>query len=339
MPTTKATAAHRSARTPLLSLAGFTLAAALLGAPGARAAEFKVINLNATGAWNGAAPCLTADRQTDASIAQRLSSMGGGKALVEADVAGFRLIAQPAPLVRAFKEITAQLPSRTSNARDGDCHDVSCASRAVFGQAVGTRLLLLAAAYRYNAVGLVGGASAWTPAQLDLVLASFGDLPTAAFITTSNQYRTFRDSTAKAFPATVLAAHRQGVAAEAGEGQPGITVYPHFHQASAKERRAIVVHEMAHEFARGFADRGDWKSAWAEAAALDAAQAGENETSFASGYAQTNVDEDFAESVVAYRYSAAMLLKRAPHRYAILRQQMFSGVEYQAGGTCALAAA
>jgi hypothetical protein len=332
MPTTETPAARSSA--PWFALAGFTLAAALLGGP-ATAAEFKVINRTVTGAWDGVAPCLTADQQTDSSISRRLAGLAKGQALINAEVAGFRLVAQPASLVKAFQEITARLPSRTLTLSDADCHDVSCASRAAFGQDTGTRVLLLAAAHRYNGASLVDRVTgAWTPAQFDLVISAFGDLPAATFINTNNEYRAFRDDPASLSPGAALASRGVGVAAEAGEGQPGITVYPGFHQVSARERRAIVVHEMAHEFTRGLADGGQWKTAWAAAAALDAAQAGENETSFASGYAQTNIDEDFAESVVAYRYSAALLLRRAPHRYAILRQQMFAGVEYGVAARC-----
>jgi hypothetical protein len=335
MPTTATPAVRRSARAPWFALAGVTLAAALLGGPAADAAEFKVINRTVTGAWDGVAPCLTADSQTDSSIAKRLASLAGGQKLVDAEVAGFRLVAQPASLVRALREITAKRPSRTLTEAGADCHDVSCAATAVFGRGAGTRLLLLAAAYRYNGAGLIDRkAGAWTPAQLDLVLSAFGDLPAATFTTAKTEYRTFRDNPVRTFEGPALASRSANVAAEAGEGQPGITVYPGFHQVSAKERRAIVLHEMAHEFTRGLADGGHWRTAWSAAAALDAAQAGENQTSFASGYAETNVDEDFAESVVAYRYSAALLLRRAPHRYVILRQQMFAGMEYGAASRC-----
>jgi hypothetical protein len=99
------------------------------------------------------------------------------------------------------------------------------------------------------------------------------------------------------------------------------------------ERRVVLVHELAHEFTRT-QGRG-WRTAWQEAIQADAeAAANSNLPSVPSAYANRGLDEDFAESVAAYRYIAPLLKRRAPHRYALLKAWMFKGAEYGSARAC-----
>ncbi|HEX6858858.1 MAG TPA: hypothetical protein VF138_01470 [Caulobacteraceae bacterium] len=316
-----------------IALAALAGAFALVGFA-SQAADFRPISFTVAGAWNGVAPCLAPARLTARAIEQRLALAAGAKR-IDAEVAGVRFKDQPAAEVAAFKAIASR---RLRNDRQlaaavaRDCTDVLCASREVFGDEAGARILLLATERHYNAAPLLEGEHAWSVDDLDLLIAGFADWPTGSFPQPHGEPRIVREDSEDAQPSRQVMAHRLGVAAMAGEGQPGIVFFPKWRSIRPSERRAIVIHELAHEFARRQPET--WRSQWAQAAAKDADRAGEGSSSFVSAYAESDIDEDFAESVSAYRYSAPLLMRRAPARYAYIKRTVFNGVEYGAAVSC-----
>lgn len=306
-------------------------ALALTCAP-ASAGEFQALNMTVAHAWSGAAPCLSPARRSEVSISGQLHAAVSGAPRVDAEVAGFTFQAEPQPLVSAFRQMTRLLP-RNAVAKAA-CQDVECAARALFGQEVGPRLLLLAIVYRYNASAAgADAARPWTVAELDELLTAFGDLPASLFPLESVDYRALVHRQSPELPATGRAFE---LAAHAGEGSDGIVFAQGWLKTSATERRAIIVHELAHEFTRARGHDFNWRAPWAAAMASDAHDAeASGQPSMASAYAQKNMDEDFAESVTAYRYMAPMLKRRAPARYAFLKDWMFDGLEYGAAAKCA----
>lgn len=320
-------------RSPLATAALAVAAVCFLGwASPARAAEVHAINTTVAAHWNGQAPCLSNGAPTDAQIAERLRRLGKQAPKRDVRIGDRVLRAQPKPLADALTEL---MRDRRQRDLPAGCADVVCASKALFGNQAGPRLLLIAASYRYDAVPLVLGAdAAWSAADLDLVLAAFDDFALAGDTARPQEYRLLAYNE-QSPEGRLVAAQRMGVAATAGEGEAGITFYQAFQRAPHNERRAIVVHELAHEFVRVHGRDAAWKAAWRQAAARDAALADEARNySFASAYGMTNLDEDIAESVVAYRYAAPMLKRRAPNRYAFIRDQIFGGVEYGSAQKC-----
>lgn len=316
------------------AFATISLAAAAvlaLGCIPASAGEFPVLNMTVAHAWSGTAPCLAPAQRSDASIARQLDAAVAGAPLVNAEVAGFTFQAQPEPLVSAFRQMTRLLPSRKG--AQASCHDVDCAARTVFGQEVGPRLLLLASVYRYNASAMgAEAARPWTAAELDELLAALGDMPASLFPLEDIDYRALVHRRAPEAPASGRAFE---LAAHAGEGSDGIVFAQGWLKTSAPERRAIVVHELAHEFTRARGQTFNWRAPWSAAMATDARAAeATGQPGMASAYAGTNMDEDFAESVTAYRYMAPLLKRRAPARYAFLKEWMFDGLEYGAATRC-----
>lgn len=57
-----------------------------------------------------------------------------------------------------------------------------------------------------------------------------------------------------------------------------------------------------------------------------------------SACADANPDEDFAESVAAFRYAPPRLKQRSPARFAFLRDRVFAGRSYGSAAACAPAA-
>lgn len=283
--------------------------------------------------WGGWAPCMTG-RETSLGLQLAPLLEGGG---VSVELAGFQLEDQSPAAVEAFAALTADLRRRIrsgkAEAPPSNCRDVPCAMTALFGPDVGPRLLLLALAYHFDASDL--GASAdrpWTAAELDEILGALSDLPEEWFPLDLHDFRLllYRDAEAQARigPAPGNAGD---LIAIAGEGFPGILVAGGWRKLSHLERRATLVHEIAHEYARTH----HWRGAWSRAMRDDRAAARIAGTESAvSTYAEESPDEDFAESVAAYRYMGDFLEARAPARYAYLRDRVFHGLEYRAEETC-----
>jgi len=318
-----------------LTVASACIAAVVLSTA-AHAGDFGAINLTVEHAWSGVAPCLSKTAYTEDGVAQRLAQLSRGAPIVNAHVIGIDFVSQPAPLVTAFRQITRLIPRSGEGVADrvpSDCHDVVCASRAVFGDEAGPRLLLIAAAYHFNASSLGETTSQpWTVQDLDRLIAALDDMPRGFFPLPGGEYRALVHRANQSWwaPAPMLAFE---VVARSGNGQPGIMIEDGWEQASANERRVVLIHELAHEFTR--AQGRGWQTPWVQAMTADAeAAAGPNQPSVASAYAERNLDEDFAESVAAYRYIAPLLKRRAPHRYALLKDWVFKGAEYGSARAC-----
>lgn len=285
--------------------------------------------------WGGWAPCLSA---RDESLGLRLAPYldGGG---VSAEIAGFQLEDQPPAAVEAFAALTSDLRRRIKAGKAAPaaspCRDVPCAMTALFGPDVAPRLLLLAMAYRFDASDLGAPADRpWTPGELDDMLAAFADLPAEWFPLDLKDFRLllYRDAEAQARigPAPDGAAE---LVAIAGDGFPGILVASGWRRLGQQERRATLVHEIAHEYARTHHWRGAWSRAMRDDRVMGRVS---NTASSVSVYADESPDEDFAESVAAYRYMADLLEARAPARYAFLRDRVFHGLEYRSEAACGL---
>ena len=222
----------------------------MLTATPAGAAGVGVINLTVAHSWSGVAPCLSPERQTAAVIAKKLRAAVKGASTVDADVVGVAFKNQPEPLVAAFRQMTRQLPRRlAAESIPPTCKTVECAAHALFGPEDGPRLLLLATVYHFNASEFGETPThPWLTDELDEVIAAFEDLPPSFFPLDPAEYRILAHKHREPPLATSHAMFE--LAAQAGEGEPGIIIATGWHRAGGAERRAIIVHELAHEFVR-----------------------------------------------------------------------------------------
>ncbi len=285
--------------------------------------------------WTGAAACLNAQ---DASLAPRLAPHVQGHG-VDARVAGFDLRDQPAEAVTAFRALTRRLERDLKSgkvaATPSSCQDVTCAMVALVGPDLGPRMLLLAMQYGYMTSDLGARADRrWTARELDVVLAAAADLPQDWFTAEGGTYRIMLHRQIEAAIRVGAMAPSAGfLVALAGDGYPGVLIADGWDRINTRERRVIVVHELAHELSRKAPSR--WRSDWRRAMKADRALARRTKTaSSVSVYADSDTGEDFAESVAAYRYLPALLQARAPNRYGFLKHTVFKGAEYGSEAGC-----
>ncbi|MFC3069388.1 hypothetical protein [Phenylobacterium soli] len=284
-------------------------------------------------AWTGEAACLAPDRLNARSVEARLARLGAGEPRVDRTVAGFELKDETRPLAEALSRL---VPTDAGASPDPACHTAACAAAAVFGADIGPKLLYLLARYGYNGSPLVTGGKAWEPSELDEALAAFGDLPPnlAPF---DDRVRTLaHDHDAALMERSDRDPMDDQPMAASGGQIDGILIGHAWHAATPAERRASILHELAHQFIESQGASFGWPDAWRRAMDADArfAFATGQSTSVVSLYAQRSQDEDFAESATAYRYMPHLLGMRAPNRYALLREWMFDGLEYAAPDQC-----
>lgn len=286
-------------------------------------------------AWSGAAPCLAPERLSVRSIAARLNRLTGAAPKISLSVAGFRIEDEAAPLVEALRRLAPDTPSPVPS--QAACHKALCASQALFGDEVGPRLLYLLVRYGYDGLPAEVPAPGWTAQSLDEALAAFGDLP-ANLLPLDGTVRSLADDHGLEMLQSDDRDPMNGdtpMAASGGE-LGGIRLGAAWDRAAPAERRASIVHELAHQFALSARAGPDWRTRWLRAVMADAdwARRTGQPTSAVSFYAQRSLDEDFAESATAYRYMPDLLGMRAPNRYALLKDGMFDGLEYHSADQC-----
>jgi hypothetical protein len=301
---------HRAA-----ALIGFAIALAtaapVAAAPAAQVREPAYWSV--AEAWSGFAPCVAAREPWFGERVAPLLTSAGSDALS-------RL------LVRAG----AGKPSAAG------CADAACAANALFGEKVGPRVLLLGG-YGFDATGLTQRPDRpWSVDELDDILAALSDLPADWFPLDRKRLRLLvpSNAAAEAFAGPPPSGGGELVAV-AGTGRPGIILAAGWRSLDHDVRRAAFVHELAHEFSRARGGALNLTARWARAMAADAARPrAAGGRSSVSVYADANAEEDFAESVAAYRYMAPLLKRRAPARYALLRELVFGGREYVSAPGC-----
>ena len=98
--------------------------------------------------------------------------------------------------------------------------------------------------------------------------------------------------------------------------------------------QATVLHEMAHNFGseKNLDESKEWLTAsgWVQ----KDEEWSTSKDNFVSDYAASNPHEDFAETVVAFRYDPAKLKAVSPEKYKFIKDRVFGGVEYTTAQMC-----
>lgn len=287
-------------------------------------------------AWDGKGACLAPAAFNDTILQARTRPLIAGEPMVNETVAGFDLKDQPRRLVSALRALAPDAAAGTSTV-DPACNDVDCAAKALFG-AEGGRLVHMLVRFGYNgSARAADGASAWSGSELDIVLAAMGDLPGSAQpLTASPRVMLRQDHLSVLKHAPADRPFGMEPVALSGGDTAGVRVSELWDQLQPHERRAVMFHELAHEFVATHWAKVEWRSRWAQAVVQDAAWTARLglPDGAVSTYGDRNIDEDFAESATAYRYAPGLLAVRAPNRYAFLRDWMFDGLEYFSSPQC-----
>lgn len=103
---------------------------------------------------------------------------------------------------------------------------------------------------------------------------------------------------------------------------------------SPERMQAIMFHEMSHNI--GQSKKLDTSEEWLKISGwVDRVEYWiPSEKKFISDYSYANPQEDFAESMVGYRYDPVTLKKIAPEKYEFIKNKVFGGIEYTGALMC-----
>lgn len=228
----------------------------------------------------------------------------------DARVKNFRFQDEPKALVDAFKDMT----KRYNNHPQSECTTVLCAVDEIWGPEIGRKLLYMKVRHGYNgSEHAFSDAIQFTAPQLDKVLLALGDLPA--------QYeRVGRNGNQRLTVSPVGDRHSSQPAAAA---DAEIRLYDVWKNHANYTQQYTLFHEFAHNIGT-LNDRFDQSSEWRGLARACSV----------SEYGNTNQREDFAESIMAYRYDPRGLKRRCPEKYEVLKTRIFSGREFIDRSSC-----
>lgn len=236
--------------------------------------------------------------------------------------------------LNTFRLLTSKLdildrpiPSQTRNFRSS-CKSVSCALKQIFGE-TSTQLHYLNQKFGFNGSHLsYDGTSPWKKRDLDVALLAINDYPDGLFPLEPN----------KRFVRAANGTGEEGVYANAT-----ITVFDHWDTQTNEQKRATIFHELAHNVSgmskMDESERWKAKSGWENTTKIvNGKKVTISEALYSytivSNYGMTNEWEDFAESVVAYRYNPKALQEVDPDKFTFMKKFVFDNVEYTSQKAC-----
>lgn len=211
------------------------------------------------------------------------------------------------------------------------CKKVACAVKEIFGNDTGLQLLYMQRRFGMNGSHIIKEstrATPWRKSELDTVLLALSDFPDG--IMPVQDTRTM-----------IHAPRNQGNGSTIANAI--ITVYELWNEQSPEQQRSTIVHELGHvlAFASDVHDHDQWtsQSGWTETSKVVDGETvtvyeSSNNDAIISEYGLTNPREDFAESVVAYRYNPQALKEASPGKYNLIKESIFDNVEYTSEEAC-----
>lgn len=234
-------------------------------------------------------------------------------------------------LLTSFVDMIGRALPENQKSFSSNCKKVDCAVKEIFGNDVGLQLLFMHRRYGMNGSHIVKKAteaSSWKKEELDTVLMALSDFPEG--VMPIQDSRTFIHAARETDNGRTIA-------------NAVITVYQLWNKQTKEQQRSTVVHELGHALA-GVTDLDEsqlWmkNSGWSKTSEIrngetvEVTKAAKPET-IISKYGQTNEWEDFAESVVAYRYNPKALKEVSPEKYKMVKKLVFDNVEYTSEEAC-----
>lgn len=218
------------------------------------------------------------------------------------------------------------------------CRTVRCVLEdpAIFGPKLGPRLLFMLGRYGFNGSHYSAPNSApWKDDEIDEVLMSLSDFPPSLLpILPGRQLTHF----SRGFMPGEYSNSKNVLA------NSFVYVLDTWNKETPESRQQVIFHELGHVIGSyyGLDESAEWLkfSDWSSRTTVSDGReinsaVPANRSSTISLYAQTNPKEDFAETVVAYRYNPALLMRRSPEKYQFLKESVFDGLEYTSEQACA----
>ncbi len=201
------------------------------------------------------------------------------------------------------------------------CNEVLCAMKTIYGEELGIQMLYMRSKFGFNTSHLaMHEGDPWPSQDLGTVMAMLEDMPDS--ILPINEGMRFLHMPTRG---------RDGVEMIA---ESLMHVYLGWNELPESEKTTSLAHELGHVFGEGKADKPEWLnlSGWTKNVANEWVM-GRTDTAVLE-YAQTNPNEDFAETFFMYRYNGAALKRRQPEKYRYMKERVFNGAEYDTLANC-----
>jgi hypothetical protein len=276
-----------------------------------------------------ASKCKTMRAPTAAEIQNYLKSRRIGAGTDENVLGGaLTLEYENHDFIQAFKKLVPSLPAKLIPLVQG-CTSVSCAVGALWGKEYGNQLLYLMLRFGLNAseYSSLDDSSRFNANEMNTLLTVVHDLPNFALPFGENIpfHRFLRGS-------WLVINGKDKVIANAS-----IHFFDPWEKQGSEERQYSAFHEMGHRFSsRGRGTLLEMQKKWTDLGGWILQNQAWKRTGngcFISRYAQSEPDEDFAETVAAYRYAPARLLTACSSKYRYMKE-VFQGTEYLTDGQC-----
>lgn len=203
-----------------------------------------------------------------------------------------------------------------------NCHKVKCAVDHIFGKDIGVKLLYALDKYEMNMSEYTDkNFSRWEAKEIDLILEAMDDLPSTLFPFDVNKD---------------LKHYKRGYGpSESTLANASINIFSPWDYESTESKMQTIVHEIGHNIGHHFDldENKEWLdfSGWEMKNDVWTAHKSD---AIVSKYGQTNPSEDFAESIVGYRYNPASLKKHSPEKYEYIKKYVFQGLEFDKEENC-----
>ncbi|WP_413577249.1 hypothetical protein ACLVWU_03150 [Bdellovibrio sp. HCB290] len=210
------------------------------------------------------------------------------------------------------------------------CDKVVCSTQSIYGPRVGIQLLYMLKHFGFNGSHLrAANASPWTSDELDDVLAALSDYPIELYPLDYNRK---------------LIHGKRGSRVKLPEGESvansTMEIFDYWNNLTLPERQQTLLHELGHVVARK--KNLDESPEWLKVGGWAVRDANKSNRTYSlvdpskavSLYGKTNPHEDFAESVVAFRFGGSRLKTEQPLKYDLLKERVFDGKEYLSSSAC-----
>ncbi|WP_413295148.1 hypothetical protein ACLSU7_08720 [Bdellovibrio sp. HCB185ZH] len=205
------------------------------------------------------------------------------------------------------------------------CNKVLCSVQAIYGTRVGIQILYMLKRFGFNGSHLrTANASLWRADELEDILTALSDYPNELYPLDYNRKLVH-----------VKRGNRMKLPVGESVANSTMEIYDMWNDLTQAERQQSLLHELGHVVARKddvddspewFKTAG-WQVSGRTARLVDPSKA-------VSLYGKTNPHEDFAESVVAYRFGGAKLKSEQSGKYEFLKARVFDGKEYLSAQAC-----
>ena len=220
------------------------------------------------------------------------------------------------------------------------CQKVICAAKASFGEREGVQLLYMLARYGFNGSPIAFKLNEkhwefWQSHEIDKILVALSDFPEGLLpITKNRQLTRFK----RGYTYQKYANFEKTGRARCVLAHERIEVFDCIDMHSRSEYQQAIFHEVAHIIGMeyGLDDSSTWWniSGWEKTTVPNKSIGFNNKYKanrpecLVSEYAGNNPREDFAESLVAYRYNPQPMKDNCPGKYNYLKDLAFDNIEY-----------